>query len=140
MTVTSRPFPPLLGLALAAGILSGCASNNLAAVAARHEGKTARQLGLPSTLWCADFANLVRKEAGLKAVNSRRAIDQIKNAREIAKPVQGAMMIKRRNGGHHVDFVEMVFADSVAVIGGNVGGRVSRRFLPLQSGRFYLPT
>lgn len=130
----------LFGLALVAGLLSGCASNNLAAVAARHEGKTARQLGLPATLWCADFANLVRKEAGLKPINSRRAIDQIKNAREISAPVEGAIMITRRPGGHHIDFVKAVFADQVAVTGGNVAGRVTGRHVPLAAGRFYLPT
>lgn len=125
-----------LSLALAC---SGCASN-LATVAARHEGKTARQLGLPATLWCADFQNLIRREAGLKPVNSRRAIDQAKNARPISRPVPGALMISRRPGGHHVDVVAAVNGMFVEVIGGNVAGRVTRRHLPLQAGRFFLPT
>ncbi len=135
-----RASLPLLGVALAAGLLSGCASGNLASVAVRHEGKTARQLGLPPRLWCADFANLARREAGLRPVNSRRAVDQARNARPIMKPVPGALMITSRPGGHHVDVVLAVNELFVEVAGGNVGGRVTRRQLPMTIGRFYLPT
>lgn len=131
----------IAGLVLASGLLSACASRGtILAVAERHEGKTARQLGLPATLWCADAANLFRREAGLTPVKSRRAIDQAKHAKAISRPVPGALMISRRRGGHHVDVVAAVNGMWVEVIGGNVAGRVTRRHLPLAAGRFFLPS
>lgn len=116
---------------------AGCSHNNLASVVERHEGKTAKQLGLPATLWCSDFADKARIEAGLTPVKSRRAIDQSKNAIRLAKPERGALMISARPGGNHVDVVLAVNELFVEVAGGNVRGRVTRRHLPIQAGRFY---
>ena len=131
----------LSGLVLVAGFLSGCASSNLADVAARYEGRTGPSLGLSASLWCSEFIDLTRREAGLTPVHSRRAIDQAKNARAISRPVPGSLMITRRgNRGHHVDVVAAVNGMWVEVIGGNVAGRVTRRHVPLAAGRFYLPT
>lgn len=131
----------LSGLALVAGLLSGCAGHDLASIAERHEGRTARQMGVPSSLWCADAVNVWRREAGLRAVPSRRAIDQARAGRRIEHPMRGALMITPRGrGGHHVDLVLAVHGDgTLTVIGGNVGARVSRRVVPAR-GLFILPT
>lgn len=125
---------------LLAASAAGCAHGNLASVMEGYEGKTAHQLGLPATLWCADMANKARIEAGLTPVKSRRAIDQSKNAVRLARPERGALMISTRPGGHHVDVVLAVNELFVEVAGGNVAGRVTRRHLPLRAGQFYRPT
>jgi hypothetical protein len=131
--------------ALVAGFCGACAITfplgmDLASVAERHVGKNARQLGVGPDLWCAEFADLIRVEAGYRPVRSRRAIDQVKGGRKIAKPVRGALMITRRGmRGHHVDVVAAVLPDGmVRVIGGNVDGAVRERVLPAK-GIFVLP-
>jgi len=129
-------------LALATSLsFGGCATRDLASVAERHEGKTARQLGVPSTLWCGDFASLVRREAGMTAIKSRRAIDQARAGRKVERPVRGALMITRRGrGGHHVDIVTRVIdARTVEVIGGNVNRAVTRRIVSTKGALFILP-
>lgn len=123
--------------------LAGCGSlgsQSLVDAALRHEGKTARQLGLPATLWCADAANVFRKEAGFKPTNSRRAIDQLAYAQRIRTPVPGSLQITTRGrGGHHVDVVLANHGNgTLTVIGGNVNGAVTRRVV-LASGIFVQP-
>lgn len=122
-------------------LLGGCASD-LASVALRYEGKTARDLGLPGSLWCGDFASLVRREAGASSVRSRRAIDQTQGARRLRGPERGALMITRRGAsGHHVDIVVEVLPDGlVRVIGGNVAGAVRERVLPASGAIFVRPS
>ncbi len=120
---------------------SACAArSDLASIAQKYEGRSGPSLGLPATLWCADFANFIRKEAGLTPVRSRRAIDQAKGGRRISQPVRGALMITRRGmRGHHVDVVlEVLPGGMVRVAGGNVDGLVRERILPAQ-GLFVLP-
>src|SRR3569833_3322699 len=41
--------------------------------ALRWRGRTAKQLGLPTQLWCADFMNFVLHKAGGKGTKSRAA-------------------------------------------------------------------
>lgn len=124
--------------------LGACAHHgDMVSAALRHEGRTARELGLPRSLWCADFANLVRREAGFRAPVSRRAIDQSMHARRIARPVPGALQItRRRGGGNHVDLVVKVHADRLTVIGGNIRDgsvpRVVMREVPI-AGIFVKP-
>ncbi len=105
---------------------------DLASVAERDLGKTPSQLGVPNTLWCADAVERWRAKAGYKPVRSRRAIDQVKGGRKIARPVRGALMITRRGmRGHHVDVVAAVLPDgNLRVIGGNVEGLVRERIVP----------
>lgn len=102
------------------------------AIARRYLGRTGPQLGLPSSLWCADFVNLVRKEAGLRAVASRRAFDQARHGRRIARPRVDALLITPRGrGGGHVEWIVAVNADgSVTTIGGNVDRVVAERVRP----------
>lgn len=132
-----RLLAPFLALALA-----GCASmrGDVASIAESHKGKTARDLGFPPTLWCADLANLVRKQAGFTPVPSRRAADQSRHAKRLAGPAPGALMITPRGRrGHHVDVVvEVLPSGLLRVVGGNVSRQVSER-LVTPVGRFYLP-
>jgi|GEM_PF-1134732 len=100
----------------------------MVALAMEHLGKTGPQLGLPSRLWCADFINRLRREAGYTPVPSRRAVDQARGGRRIASPRPGALMITHRRGGAHVDLVLAVRPDgAVTTIGGNVSRVVSIR-------------
>lgn len=144
MTIRRLGYSALVA-ALAFG-LGGCTISiplrgDLASVAERDLGKGPRQMGVPSSLWCADAANKWRAEAGFKPVRSRRAIDQVKGGQKIARPVRGALMITRRGlRGHHVDVVlEVLPGGMVRVAGGNVDGAVRERVLPAQ-GIFILPS
>jgi uncharacterized protein (TIGR02594 family) len=103
------------------------APTDLVALARRYKGKRASQLGLPRSLWCADFVNKVRLEAGLRAVPSRLARDQINGGRRIAEPVSGAVVIlSRGRGGGHTGFVAAVLpGGDIVVVSGNHGNRVA---------------
>lgn len=127
---------------LVAILAAGCAHSDFAALAERHEGKTAKQLSLPATLWCGDFASLVRRDAGLSPVKSRRAIDQASRGRKVSRPVRGALMITPRGrGGNHVDIVTRVIdAETVEVIGGNVNRAVTRRIVSTRGALFIIPS
>ena len=148
---------PLLVLPPAAGLLSGCASigfslpsflgSDMASIAERYEGKTAKQLGFPADLWCADFANLVRKEAGFRSTLSRAAIQQTRFAKLIDRPVRGALMITMRGKeGYHVDIVlDVHWNGTLTVIGGNIsdpetGVSAVRKRLVTTRGIFVIPT
>lgn len=79
------------------------------------------------SLWCADFANMVLKRTGHRAVASRRARDLIHAGRRISRPVPGAIVILRRGGrgSGHVGFVQGVDRNgNPIVISGNHGHRV----------------
>lgn len=101
-------------------------------IARRYLGKTGPELGLPASLWCGDFVNLVRRQAGLRVVPSRRAFDQAKFGRRLSRPAVGALLLTPRGrGGGHVDWIVAVHADgSVTTIGGNVDRKVSERHRP----------
>lgn len=100
---------------------------DLVAVARRHVGARARDLGLPRALWCADFVNLARREAGLRAVPSRLARDQIAGGRRVAEPRPGVVVVVSRRGGRlaaHTGVVsEVLPTGDVVVISGNSGTR-----------------
>src|SRR5271167_4874676 len=55
----------------AAAQVPGAASVLLEAL--RWRGRTARQIGLPAKLWCADFMNFILRRAGGKGTQSRAA-------------------------------------------------------------------
>ena len=82
--------------------------------AKKYVGKSSYQIaGLRNkTLWCAEFINLMRKESGLKASTSNRAMDQIRNARSIDKPIPGSILITRNRRGYHADIVAAVNNDN----------------------------
>ena len=130
-----------LGLALGACAIRIPLGGSLADIAERDEGKTARQLGLPESLWCADYLNLIRREAGMRTVPSRRAIDQAKAGRRVSYPVRGDIVITTRGRwGHHCDVLQAIHKDgTMRVIGGNVGGRVASRTIPIGGAIFVRP-
>ncbi len=109
-------------------------------LALRYEGMTGPELGLSARLWCAEFANMIRRKAGLPAPASRRAVDQVQHARRVSRPIPGALMItgRGRRGGH-VDIVVAVHGDgTLTVVGGNVQRRVTQRRVAAR-GVFVLP-
>lgn len=66
--------------------------------ALRWRGRTAKQLGLPTTLWCADFMNFVVKRAGGKGTRSRAARSYLKYGKKLDGPRVGAIAILTRSG------------------------------------------
>lgn len=98
----------------------------LVGIARRHIGKRASDLGLPARLWCADFANLVRREAGFAAVPSRLARDQARVGRRLAAPAVGAIAVLSRRGGRlagHTGIIWGFNEHHVMLISGNAAGR-----------------
>lgn len=70
--------------------------------ALRWRGHTAKQIGVPSQLWCADFMNFVLKRAGGKGTGSRAARSFLKYGKLLDGPRVGAIAILYRgpNNGH----------------------------------------
>lgn len=70
--------------------------------ALRWRGRTARQIGLPSQLWCADFMNFVLKRAGTSGTQSRAARSFLLYGKRLDGPRVGAIAVlyRKRNGGH----------------------------------------
>lgn len=66
--------------------------------ALRYRGRTARQLGLPTKLWCADFMNFVLRRAGSKGTRSRAARSFLQYGKRLKEPRVGAIAILRRGG------------------------------------------
>ena len=107
---------------------------DLVALARRHEGQTARDLHLPRSLWCGDFVNLVRREAGLRPVPSRLARDQAKGGHRIAEARVGAVVVFARGRGGtsgHVGVISGVRPNGdLVVISGNHNRRVAEAVYP----------
>jgi uncharacterized protein (TIGR02594 family) len=71
--------------------------------ALRWRGATARQIGLPAKLWCADFMNFVLRRAGGKGTASRAARSFLQYGKKLDGPRVGAIAIlfrKGQNNGH----------------------------------------
>ena len=84
--------------------------------ARQHLGKTGPQLGLPATLWCADFINMVLERAGLRGTKSRAAASFM-GLRKIQGPQPGAIAVIGGNGYiRHVGFVTGVEPDGDPII------------------------
>jgi uncharacterized protein (TIGR02594 family) len=66
--------------------------------ALRWRGRTAKQIGLPSQLWCADFMNFVLKQAGAKGTQSRAARSFLQYGKKLDEPRVGAIAILYRKG------------------------------------------
>jgi len=109
----------------AAGQVPGAAMVLLEAL--RYRGRTARQLGLPTKLWCADFMNLVLRRAGGKGTHSRAARSFLKFGEKLDGPRVGAIVIFRRGGANngHVGVVRGTDgAGNPIVVSGNHGREV----------------
>lgn len=66
--------------------------------ALRWQGRTAKQIGLPTKLWCADFMNFVIKRAGAKGTQSRAARSFLEFGKRLDGPRVGAIAILTRAG------------------------------------------
>jgi uncharacterized protein (TIGR02594 family) len=84
-------------------------------------GKSARQLGVPSRLWCADFLNQKLRQAGYRGTGSRAAKSFLKYGRRTsARPGAIAIYSRGKRGGH-VAIVESVNGNTVTLVSGNCG-------------------
>ena len=82
-------------------------------------GRTGPSLGLPSRLWCSDFANMITGGG----TGSRFAKSWLSKPR--ISPQVGAMVVTSRRGGGHVGIVSGFTANGdPIVISGNHGRRV----------------
>ena len=66
--------------------------------ALRWQGRTAKQIGLPAKLWCADFMNFVLRRAGGKGTQSRAARSFLDYGKKLDGPRVGAIAIMYRKG------------------------------------------
>ena len=69
--------------------------------ALRWRGRTAKQIGLPTQLWCADFMNFVLRKAGGKGTHSRAARSFLDYGKKLDGPRVGAIAILFRKGANN---------------------------------------
>jgi uncharacterized protein (TIGR02594 family) len=101
--------------------------------ALRWRGRTAKQLGLPTKLWCADFMNFVFKKAGGKGTQSRAARSFLQYGRKLDGPRVGAIVIFARKGPNngHVGVVRGTDGQgNPIVVSGNHGPTVTQSTYP----------
>lgn len=75
-------------------------SGDLINKASTFMGATARQLGLPSRLWCADFMNM------LVGGEDRRAISYASRGKPAGYGCVNCVAVTKRRGGNHVGIVK----------------------------------
>jgi uncharacterized protein (TIGR02594 family) len=95
--------------------------------ALRWRGRTARQIGLPSQLWCADFMNFVLRRAGGKGTQSRAARSFLQYGKKLDVPRVGAIAILYRRGTNngHVGVVRGTDGQgNPIIVSGNHGNAV----------------
>jgi uncharacterized protein (TIGR02594 family) len=115
----------------AAAQVPGAASVLLEAL--RWRGRTAKQLGLPTTLWCADFMNYVFRQAGGKGTQSRSSRSYLQYGKKLDGPRVGAIAIFTRGGPNtgHVGVVRGTDGDgNPIVVSGNHGPTVKEAVYP----------
>jgi uncharacterized protein (TIGR02594 family) len=101
--------------------------------ALRWRGRNARQLGLPTKLWCADFMNFVLRRAGGKGTQSRAARSFLKYGKKLDGPRVGAIAILYRKGPNngHVGVVRGTDGQgNPIIVSGNHGNAVRQSVYP----------
>ena len=101
--------------------------------ALRWRGRTAKQLGLPSQLWCADFMNFIFRQAGGKGTQSRAARSYLQFGTKLDGPRVGAIAIFYRKGPNsgHVGVVRGTDGEgNPIVVSGNHGNTVMQSIYP----------
>jgi uncharacterized protein (TIGR02594 family) len=101
--------------------------------ALRWRGRTARQLGLPTQLWCADFMNFVLHKAGGNGTKSRAARSFLDFGKRLDGPRVGAIAIMYRKGlsNGHVGVVRGTDGQgNPIVVSGNHGQTVKESIYP----------
>jgi len=100
--------------------------------ALKHMGAGAKTLGLPASLWCADFMNLVLRKSGLDATGSRAALSYLKYGRKIDEPRVGAIAVFSR-GSHsgHIGIVRGTDGNgNPIIVSGNHNHKVAEAVYP----------
>ncbi|MBV8791060.1 MAG: TIGR02594 family protein [Pseudolabrys sp.] len=95
--------------------------------ALRWRGRTAKQLGLPTQLWCADFMNFVLRKGGGKGTASRAARSFLQYGKKLDGPRVGAIAIMYRKGPNngHVGVVRGTDGKgNPIIVSGNHGNTV----------------
>lgn len=101
--------------------------------ALRWRGQSAKQLGLPTQLWCADFMNFVLRKAGGRGTKSRAARSFLTFGTKIDSPRVGAIAIFYRKGPNngHVGVVRGTDGKgNPIVVSGNHGHTVMQSTYP----------
>ena len=101
--------------------------------ALRWRGRTAKQLGLPTKLWCADFMNFVLHKAGGKGTKSRAARSFLEFGKKLDGPRVGAIAIMYRKGPNsgHVGVVRGTDGQgNPIIVSGNHGPTVTQSIYP----------
>jgi len=101
--------------------------------ALRYRGRTAKQLGLPTQLWCADFMNFVLRKAGGKGTHSRAARSFLDYGKKLDGPRVGAIAILYRKGPNngHVGVVRGTDGQgNPVIVSGNHGNAVKQSIYP----------
>ncbi len=114
-----------------AGQVPGAAMVLLEAL--RWRGRNARQLGLPTKLWCADFMNFVLRKAGGKGTHSRAARSFLDYGKKLDGPRVGAIAILYRKGPNngHVGVVRGTDGQgNPVIVSGNHGNTVRQSVYP----------
>lgn len=89
--------------------------------AGKHVGKNARQLGLPPSLWCADFINMLTASG-----KDRTARSYMSRGIPAQSGCIGCVAVLTRSGGGHVGVVkDYNQRGDPIIISGNHGGRVA---------------
>ncbi len=92
-------------------------------------GKTAAQLGLPRSLWCADFVAKIAPEVARKVDNPRWARDYAELPK--TEPKVGAIAVLSRGRGGHIGIVSGFDSrGNPIIISGNHGHRVAEARYP----------
>ena len=102
-------------------------SSDLISQARRYLGASASQIGLPATLWCADFMNHVLRKTGRAGTGSRAARSFASYGKRISGPKVGAIAVLSRGAsGGHVGIVSGIDASGNPIlISGNHNRRVA---------------
>lgn len=101
--------------------------------ALRWRGQTARQLGLPTSLWCADFMNFVFQRNGSRGTNSRQARSFLKFGEMLESPRVGAIAIFARGGRNSGHFGVVRGTDGEGnpiIVSGNYSNSVREAVYP----------
>jgi uncharacterized protein (TIGR02594 family) len=113
----------------AAGQVPGASMVLLEAL--RWRGRTAREIGLPTKLWCADFMNFVLRRAGGKGTHSRAACSFLKYGKKLDGPRVGAIAILKGPNNSCVGVVRDTDGQGNPIlISGNHGRMVRQSVYP----------
>jgi uncharacterized protein (TIGR02594 family) len=109
--------------------------------ALRWRGRTARQLGLPAQLWCADFMNFILRKSGARGTASRAARSFLQYGKRLDGPRVGAIAIMFRAGPNngHVGVVRGTDGQgNPIIVSGNHGHTVREATYPRERVMAYM--